>query len=97
MRNALPDAHVDSLKLGRQKPPMPFSDVNLLGNLLHTFWFLPSVASCDAMENLLKQRQNMFIKIIKLSMRQVQRQVLVVKLFHLLSEQWVKIHWQAKV
>lgn len=60
MRNALPDAYVDSLKLGRQKPPMPFSDVNLLGNLLHTFWFLPSVASCDAMENLLKQRQNVF-------------------------------------
>lgn len=60
MRNALPDAYVDSLKQGRQKPPMPFSDVNLLGNLLHTFWFLPSVASCDAMENLLKQRQNVF-------------------------------------
>ena len=26
----------------------------------HTLWFLPNVASCDAMENLLKQRQNTF-------------------------------------
>lgn len=60
IRNALPEAYVDSLKQGRQKPPMPFSDVNLLGNLLHTFWFMPSVASCDAMENLLKQKQNLF-------------------------------------
>lgn len=60
IRNSLPEAYVDSLKQGRQKPPMPFSDANLLGDLLHTFWFLSSVASCDAMENLLKQRQNVF-------------------------------------
>jgi hypothetical protein len=39
---------------------MPFSDVRLLGVLSHTFWFLPSVAACHAMRNLLKKRQNRF-------------------------------------
>lgn len=51
---------VDNLKLGAQKPPMPFSDVRLLGVLNHTFWFLPSVAACHAMANLLRQPQNRF-------------------------------------
>ncbi len=51
---------VDNLKLGAQKPPMPFSDVRLLNVLSHTFWFLPSVASCHAMRNLLKKKQNRF-------------------------------------
>lgn len=45
---------------GMEKPPMPYSDVSLLGNLLHTVWFLPSVASCFAMRNLLAQPQNQF-------------------------------------
>ncbi len=36
-----------------KKAPMPFSDVRLLHSLQHTFWFLPNVASCDAMANLL--------------------------------------------
>lgn len=39
---------------------MPFSDARLLNVLSHTFWFLPSVASCHAMKNLLAQRQNRF-------------------------------------
>ena len=30
-------------------PPIPFEDVRLQGYLQHTFWFLPSVASCKAM------------------------------------------------
>jgi hypothetical protein len=51
---------VDNLKLGAQKPPMPFSDVRLLNVLSHTFWFLPSVAACYAMRNLLAKRQNRF-------------------------------------
>lgn len=51
---------IHSLKQGNAKPPMPFSDVNLLGSLRHTFWFLPSVASCEAMNNLLNQPQNKF-------------------------------------
>jgi hypothetical protein len=51
---------VDNLKLGAQKPPMPFSDARLLNLLSHTFWFLPSVASCHAMRNLLGKKQNRF-------------------------------------
>lgn len=43
-----------------EKPPMPFTDVTLLRELSHTFWFLPDVASCFAMSNLLKQPQNKF-------------------------------------
>lgn len=44
---------IDELKVGK-KPPMPYSDIRLLNALNHTFWFLPSVASCKAMGNLLK-------------------------------------------
>ena len=50
---------VDNLKLGA-KPPLPFSDARLLNVLSHTFWFLPSVASCHAMRNLLAKKQNRF-------------------------------------
>ena len=54
-------ASVDDLKLGQDKrPPMPFSDTRLLNVLSHTLWFLPNVASCFAMANLLKQRQHKF-------------------------------------
>ena len=54
-------ASVDDLKLGQDKrPPMPFSDTRLLNVLSHTLWFLPNVASCFAMANLLAQRQNRF-------------------------------------
>ena len=54
-------ASIDDLKLGQDKrPPMPFSDVRLLNVLSHTLWFLPNVASCHAMANLLAQRQNAF-------------------------------------
>ena len=49
------------MKLGQDKrPPMPFSDTRLLNVLSHTFWFLPNVASCYAMYNLLQQKQNSF-------------------------------------
>lgn len=50
----------DGLKLGNDKPPMPYSDANLLGYLTHTLWFLPNVASCNAMANLLHEPQNKF-------------------------------------
>lgn len=54
-------ASVDDLKLGQDKrPPMPFSDTRLLNVLSHTLWFLPNVASCYAMANLLAQKQNSF-------------------------------------
>ncbi len=60
IRGAFQATTVDNLKLGAKKPPFPFSDVRLLNVLSHTFWFLPSVASCHAMYNLLSQRQNQF-------------------------------------
>lgn len=50
----------DSLKSGVSKPVLPFSDVRLLNVLNHTFWFLPTVSSCYAMQNLLQQPQNIF-------------------------------------
>lgn len=50
----------DDLKLGAQKPPLPYSVVRLLSLLSHTLWFLPSVAACHAMKNLLAKRHNSF-------------------------------------
>ncbi len=60
IRGAFTPTSVDNLKLGAQKPPMPFSDARLLGVLSHSFWFLPSVAACLAMRNLMEQKQNRF-------------------------------------
>ncbi|WP_298068252.1 GIY-YIG nuclease family protein [uncultured Mailhella sp.] len=60
IRGAYLETTVDELKLGAQKPPMPYSDTRLLNVLSHTLWFLPNVASCHAMANLLAQRQNTF-------------------------------------
>lgn len=61
IRGSYLPASVDDLKLGQDKrPPMPYSDTRLLGVLSHTLWFLPNVASCQAMANLLKQKQNSF-------------------------------------
>lgn len=57
IRDHLDEMIVNNLKQGNAKPPMPFSDDNLLNSLLHTLWFLPSVASCYAMANLLKAPQ----------------------------------------
>jgi len=51
---------INNLKLGGKKPPMPYSDTRLLEVLNHTFWFLPTVAACYAMNNLLQKRQNKF-------------------------------------
>ncbi len=51
---------VDNLKLGAKKPPLPYGNGNLKEALGHTLWFLPNVASCWAMKNLLKKRQNVF-------------------------------------
>lgn len=50
----------DHLKLGAGKPATPFSDTRLLNVLNHTLWFLPNVAACHAMANLLAQQQNTF-------------------------------------
>lgn len=60
IRGAFLPTSIDNMKLGAQKPPMPFSDVRLLNVLSHTFWFLPTVASCHAMRNLMAKRHNRF-------------------------------------
>ena len=60
IRGSFSETTIDHLKLGAKKPPLPFSHAPLLNILSHTFWFLPSVASCYAMKNLLEQRQNKF-------------------------------------
>lgn len=60
IRGAYRGTTVDDLKLGKDRPPLPFSDARLLGVLQHSFWFLPSVASCYAMANMLKAKNNTF-------------------------------------
>ncbi len=60
IRGALAETTTDELKMGAQKPVLPFSHAALLANLTHTLWFLPNVASCHAMANLLAERQNAF-------------------------------------
>jgi hypothetical protein len=47
------------LKTG-SRPPFPYSDVRLLPYLQHSFWFLPNVAACHAMANLLAEKHNTF-------------------------------------
>lgn len=49
----------EHLKIGT-RPPFPYSDDRLLPYLQHSFWFLPNVAACNAMANLLAERHNTF-------------------------------------
>lgn len=60
IRGSFSETTIDNLKLGAKKPPLPFSHAPLLNVLNHTFWFLPTVAACNAMSNLIAQRQNKF-------------------------------------
>ncbi len=60
IRGSYLDSAIDELKLGSEKPPMPYNDTRLLSVLNHTLWFLPGVDSCFAMKNLLNERQNVF-------------------------------------
>jgi hypothetical protein len=50
---------IEHLKTG-SRPPFPYSDVRLLPYLQHSFWFLPNVAACQAMANLLAEKHNTF-------------------------------------
>lgn len=59
IRGAYMPKVVEHLKTGT-KPPFPYSDSRLLPYLQHSFWFLPNVASCRAMENLLAEKHNTF-------------------------------------
>ena len=60
IRGSYAPTQVDNLKLGSQRPPFPYSDVRLLPYLQHSFWFLPTVAACFAMANLLAEKHNTF-------------------------------------
>ena len=59
IRGAHLPTQVDAMKMGT-RPPFPYSDVRLLPYLQHSFWVLPSVAACQAMANLLAEKQNVF-------------------------------------
>ena len=50
---------VEQLKTG-SRAPFPYYDATLLPYLQHAFWFLPNVAACHAMANLLAEKQNVF-------------------------------------
>ena len=63
--NYSPRKYAD-LKINQFKAPVPFSDVNLLDSLTHTFWFLPSVSACFAMKNLLENKNNKFFNDYKI-------------------------------
>lgn len=59
IRGGYASASVDHLKSGT-RPPFPYSDVRLLPYLQHSFWFMPNVASCRAMANLLAEPHNVY-------------------------------------
>ncbi|WP_245548389.1 restriction endonuclease [Gordonia araii] len=59
IRGAHLPTQVDAMRMGT-RPPFPYSDVRLLPYLQHSFWFLPNVAACAAMANLLAEKQNVF-------------------------------------
>lgn len=59
IRGSYAPQSVEHLKTGT-RPPFPYSDVRLLPYLQHSFWFLPNVAACHAMANLLAERHNTF-------------------------------------
>lgn len=59
IRGGYASASIDHLKSGT-RPPFPYSDVRLLPYLQHSFWFMPNVASCRAMANLLAEPHNVY-------------------------------------
>jgi hypothetical protein len=60
IRGAYQATQVDNLKQGAKRPPFPYADVRLLPYLQHSFWFLPNVAACHAMANLIAEKHNVF-------------------------------------
>ena len=59
IRGSYLPTQIDAMKVGK-RPPFPYSDVRLLPYMQHSFWFLPNVASCHAMANLLADKHNVF-------------------------------------
>lgn len=62
IRGSFSETTIDNLKQGAEKAILPFTTnkANLQEILQHTFWLLPNVASCYAMNNLLHEKQNTF-------------------------------------
>lgn len=63
------DNSITEIKVGTKRGQsfLPFKETALLNVLSHTIWYLPNVASCHAMANLLKQRQNNFYQSYKIN------------------------------
>lgn len=59
IRGAYLPSQIDAMKMGK-RPPFPYSDTRLLPYMQHSFWFLPNVASCHAMANLLRTKHNVY-------------------------------------
>jgi hypothetical protein len=59
IRGAHLPSQIDAMKMGK-RPPFPYSDARLLPYMQHSFWFLPNVAACHAMANLLAEKHNIY-------------------------------------
>jgi hypothetical protein len=59
IRGAYLPSQIDALKMGK-RPPFPYSDSRLLPYMQHSFWFMPNVAACYAMSNLLSEKHNVY-------------------------------------
>jgi hypothetical protein len=59
IRGAHLPSQIDAMKMGK-RPPFPYSDTRLLPYMQHSFWFLPNVAACHAMANLLREKHNVY-------------------------------------
>jgi len=59
IRGAYMPSQIDAMKMGK-RPPFPYSDTRLLPYMQHSFWFLPNVAACHAMANLLREKHNIY-------------------------------------
>ena len=59
IRGAYMPSQIDAMKMGK-RPPFPYSDTRLLPYMQHSFWFLPNVAACHAMANLLREKHNVY-------------------------------------
>ena len=59
IRGAYLPTQIDAMKMGK-RPPFPYSDARILPYMQHSFWFMPDVAACHAMANLLTENQNVY-------------------------------------
>jgi hypothetical protein len=59
IRGAYLPTQIDAMKMGK-RPPFPYSDARLLPYMQHSFWFMPDVAACHAMANLISEKQNVY-------------------------------------